>query len=79
MIVISSGIENILKSHQSGNLPIITQQEKEVLALLVSELSSVKIGNKIFISPLKVESHRRNLLRKFKVNNQAALIHRQQR
>lgn len=79
MIVISSGIENILKSHQSGNLPIITQQEKEVLALLVSELSSVKIGNKIFISPLKVESHRHNLLRKFKVNNQAALIHRQQR
>lgn len=79
MIVISSGIENISKSHQSGNLPIIAQQEKEVLALLVSELSSVKIGNKIFISPLKVESHRRNLLRKFKVNNQAALIHRQQR
>lgn len=74
--VFSSGIESIMKNHQSGDLPIITRREKEVLSLLASGLSSVEIGDKIFISPLTVESHRRNLLQKFKVNNVAALIHK---
>lgn len=74
--VFSNGVENILKNHQSGDLPVITRREKEVLALLASGLSSVEIGEKIFISPLTVESHRRNLLQKFKVNNVAALIHK---
>lgn len=75
-IVFSNGIENILKSYQSGDLPVITRREKEMLVLLASGLSSVEIGEKIFISPLTVESHRRNLLQKFKVNNVAALIHK---
>lgn len=75
-IVFSNGTKNILKSHQSGDLPIITRREKEVLGLLASGLSSVEIGEKIFISHLTVESHRRNLLQKFKVNNVAALIHK---
>lgn len=74
--VFSSGIENILKGNQTGDLPVITRREKEVLTLLASGLSSVTIGEKIFISPLTVESHRRNLLQKFKVNNVAALIHK---
>jgi len=74
--VFSNGIKNILMSHQTGDLPVITRREKEVLSLLASGLSSVEIGKKIFISPLTVESHRRNLLQKFKVNNVAALIHK---
>ena len=36
-------------------------------------LSSVEIGEKVFISPLTVETHRKNLLQKFKVANVAAL------
>ncbi len=75
-VAFSNGIENILRSHQTGDLPVITRREKEVLSLLASGLSSVEIGEKIFISPLTVESHRRNLLQKFKVNNVAALIHK---
>ena len=74
--VFSNGIKNILMSHQTGDLPVITRREKEVLSLLASGLSSVEIGKKIFINPLTVESHRRNLLQKFKVNNVAALIHK---
>jgi len=73
--VYSNGIENILSDHEAGDLPVITRREKEVLSLLASGLSSVEIGEKIFISPLTVESHRRNLLQKFKVSNVAALIH----
>jgi len=74
--VLSKGIEDILKDHETGDLPAITRREKEVLALLASGLSSVEIGEKIFISPLTVESHRRNLLQKFKVTNVAALVHK---
>ena len=74
--VLSQGIEDILKSRDTGDLPVITRREKEVLSLLASGLSSVEIGDKIFISPLTVESHRRNLLQKFRVNNVAALIHK---
>src|SRR5699024_5256130 len=74
-VAFSNGIENVLRSHRTGDLPIITRREKEVLSLLASGLSSVEIGEKIFISPLTVESHRRNLLQKFKSSNVAALIH----
>ena len=73
---LSNSIATILDGHQSGDLPVVTRREKEVLALLASGLNSVEIGEKIFISPLTVESHRRNLLQKFKVNNVAALIHK---
>ena len=72
----SKGIENILNDYKTGDLPIVTRREKEVLALLAAGLSSVEIGERIFISPLTVESHRRNLIQKFKVTNVAALIHK---
>ena len=75
-VAFSNGIENVLRSHRTGDLPIITRREKEVLSLLASGLSSVEIGEKIFISALTVESHRRNLLQKFKSSNVAALIHK---
>ena len=74
--VFSEGIENVLWRHQTGDLPVITRREKEVLSLLAAGLNSVEIGEKIFISPLTVESHRRNLLQKFRANNVAALIHK---
>lgn len=74
--VYSKGVLDILRGHETGDFPVITRREKEVLSLLASGLSSIVIGEKIFISPLTVESHRRNLLQKFKVNNVAALIHK---
>ena len=75
-LALSQSIQTIFDGHQSGDLPVVTRREKEVLALLASGLNSAEIGEKIFISPLTVESHRRNLLQKFKVNNVAALIHK---
>lgn len=75
-VTLSKGIQSVLNDHKSGDLPVITRREKEVLALLANGLSSVEIGEKIFISRLTVESHRRNLLQKFKVTNVAALIHK---
>lgn len=75
-IALSRNVQEIIHSAHSGDLPVITRREKEVLQLLSQGLSSGEIGEQIFISPLTVESHRRNLLQKFKVANVAALIHK---
>ena len=75
-ITLSRSIQLMFENHNAGDLPIVTRREKEVLSLLARGMSSIEIGEKIFISPLTVESHRRNLLQKFKVNNVAALIHK---
>ena len=74
-IGLSRNVRDIIDGVKSGDLPVITRREKEVLHWLAQGLSSAAIGEKIFISPLTVESHRRNLLQKFKVTNVAALIH----
>lgn len=75
-IGLSKSVQDIMASIISGDLPVVTRREKEILSLLAKGLSSVEIGEKVFISPLTVESHRKNLLQKFKVTNVAALIHR---
>ncbi len=72
---VSKNVQDIIDSIDSGDLPVVTRREKEVLHWLAKGLNSTEIGEKIFISPLTVESHRRNLLQKFKVTNVAALIH----
>ncbi|MDR7127915.1 DNA-binding NarL/FixJ family response regulator [Algoriphagus sp. 4150] len=75
-VALSKSIKEIMRSHDKGDIPAVTRREKEILSLLASGLNSGEIGEKIFISPLTVESHRRNLLQKFKVGNVAALIHK---
>ncbi|MGH2643915.1 MAG: response regulator [Chitinophagaceae bacterium] len=58
----------------SGLLPALTKREKEVLQLIGEGLTNNQIAEKLFISPLTVDSHRKNLLTKLSVNNTAALI-----
>jgi len=57
-----------------GTLPALTRREKEVLQLIAEGLTNPQIAEKLFISPLTVDSHRKNLLTKLNVNNTAALI-----
>lgn len=54
--------------------PLLTRREQEVLALLAEGLTSQAVANKLFLSVLTIETHRRNLLTKFEVSNTAALI-----
>ncbi|MET0465939.1 MAG: response regulator transcription factor [Chitinophagaceae bacterium] len=75
-IGLSESVQKVMAGYRSGELPLITRREQQVLALLARGLSSAEIGKEIFISPLTVESHRRNLLQKFKVTNVAALVYR---
>lgn len=55
-------------------VPPLTRREKEVLGLIAQGQTSQEIANRLFLSVLTVETHRRNLLAKFEVNNTASLI-----
>ena len=54
--------------------PPLTRREKEVLQLIAAGKTNTQIAQDLFISPLTVDSHRKNLLTKLKVHNTATLI-----
>lgn len=71
--------EKILEQYRSvdmatGQIPILTRREKEVLELLNEGLTGPDIAKQLFISPHTVESHRKNLMQKFNVNNVQMLL-----
>ena len=55
-------------------VPPLTRREKEILLLIAQGLTSQEMADRLFLSALTVETHRRNLLAKFEVNNTAALM-----
>lgn len=56
------------------NAPVLSRRETEVLLLISDGLTNPQIAEKLFISLHTVDSHRKNLLTKFGVNNTASLI-----
>lgn len=52
----------------------VSDREKQVLKLIACGLSSRQIAKKLYISRHTVISHRKNLIKKFKVKNTAELI-----
>ncbi|MBK0383469.1 response regulator transcription factor [Pedobacter sp. SD-b] len=64
-----------LSLHKTDNeLPIITRREKEILLLIADGLTNTEMAAKLFISIPTVNTHRKSLLNKFRVNNTASLI-----
>lgn len=55
-------------------VPFLTPREKEVLLLIAEGLTNQQIADKLFVSVLTVNSHRKNLLMKFEAHNTASLI-----
>jgi len=70
MEIISRPSKNI----QLTATPQLTRREKQILSLLAQGKTSQVIGQEIFVSPLTVDTHRRNLMQKFEVKNVAELI-----
>jgi DNA-binding NarL/FixJ family response regulator len=56
------------------SVPTLSSREKEVLALIANGFTNPQIAAKLFLSMHTVDSHRKNLLTKFEVNNTASLI-----
>lgn len=68
-INLSSGDKQEIK-----NTPVLSTREKEVLLLIADGLTNPQMAAKLFLSAHTVDSHRKNLLLKFGVNNTASLI-----
>lgn len=71
--------EKVLEQFQHGNSkdddkPLLTRREKEIVQLLADGLKGPQIAEKLFLSPLTVETHRKNLFRKFNANSVQLLI-----
>lgn len=58
----------------SGAPTELTDRETEILRLICEGLSSKQIGDKLFISPRTVDTHRTNLMNKLDIHNVAGLI-----
>jgi DNA-binding CsgD family transcriptional regulator len=56
------------------SVPKLTRREKEILAVAAMGLTTNQIAEKLFISPHTVESHRKNLIEKFRTSNLSSAI-----
>jgi DNA-binding NarL/FixJ family response regulator len=63
-----------VEKNELNNIPVLSSREKEVLQLIADGLTNPQIATKLFLSLHTVDSHRKNLLTKFAVNNTASLI-----
>lgn len=52
----------------------LSKRELEILNLITKELSNSQIAEKLFISELTVETHRKNIMAKTKTRNAAGLV-----
>ena len=74
---LSISMEHVLRPltvNPVDTVPPLTKREKEILNLIGDGLTNNQMADKLFISPLTVDSHRKNLLTKLNVNNTASLI-----
>ncbi len=63
-----------LRKLNTGDAPVLTRREKEVLELIAEGLTNNEIATRLFISVTTVDTHRKNLLAKFDARNIAALV-----
>jgi two-component system, NarL family, nitrate/nitrite response regulator NarL len=54
--------------------PVLTRREKEILQLLYDGFTGPQIAAKLFLSHYTIETHRKNLMQKFGVNNAQQLL-----
>lgn len=63
--VISIMTENyVAKEKIKDRIQELSAREKEIISLICQELTSAEIADKLYLSPLTVETHRKNILRK---------------
>ena len=53
---------------------IVTEREIEVIKLIAGGLTNIEIAEKLFLSPLTVDRHRKNIIIKLNAKNTASLI-----
>lgn len=75
-LALSREVQSIMMSGSSERfeIPRLTKREHQILSAIADGYTSVEIGEKLFISVITVETHRRNLLQKFKAKNMIELV-----
>lgn len=79
-IYMSPEIANILALGVAGRkptqayVPDLTRREKEIIKLIIDGLTNEMIAEKLFLSPLTVNTHRKNVLSKLNLRNTAMLV-----
>lgn len=77
-IVFCNETKNIIRKPSPQELtttPRLTKREKQILQFLAKGKTSNEIADELFLSPLTVDTHRKNLLQKFGAKNSAELVH----
>lgn len=64
----------IKESSKKKPSAVLTEREIEVLLLICEQLSTEEIAQKLFVSPLTINNHRRNILSKTGAKNAAGLV-----
>lgn len=76
-IVYSDEVKAIISQPDSDDLnkiPSLSRREKDIVELLSKGKSTQEIADELFLSFLTVQTHRRNILQKYKTKNVAELI-----
>ncbi|WP_153398944.1 response regulator [Chryseobacterium vaccae] len=75
-IVFCNETKQIISKPSSNDLPIprLTKREKQILQMVAQGKTSAVIAEELFLSPLTVDTHRKNLLQKFQAKNSTELI-----
>lgn len=73
-VYLSDEAAQSLRKNNTGEIPILTRREKEVLTLIAEGMTNNEIAEKLFISITTVDTHRKNILAKFNCRNIASLI-----
>jgi DNA-binding NarL/FixJ family response regulator len=76
-VAFSKEVEDIIMRPSLNDLkgrPQLTKREKQILQLISEGKTTAIMAEELFISHFTVETHRRNLIQKFEVNNAAELI-----
>jgi DNA-binding NarL/FixJ family response regulator len=75
-IVFCNETKQIISRPSPNELPIprLTKREKQILNLVAQGKTSNMIAEELFLSPLTVDTHRKNLLQKFQAKNSTELV-----
>lgn len=77
VITFSQAVKEIMVRPSMADLkgvPQLTRREKEILQMIAEGKTTTSIAEQLSLSPLTIETHRRNLMQKFEVKNVAALV-----
>ena len=66
-------IENYINTPKEQSV-VLSKREIEVLKLIAEGFTNLQVAEKLFLSPLTIDSHRKNMILKFGVQNTASLI-----